>query len=315
MPDSNAMTDPTLHHVTSADASGGHRMAWWQWGDAQAGSLIVCVHGLSRQGRDFDVLARALLARAGQQGQAVRVVCPDVVGRGESDWLKDPVGYQFPTYVADMLAMLAALHRQAPITSCDWVGTSMGGLIGIMLAGAPELPLPVPMRRLVLNDVGPAVAWVALQRIGEYLGNTGHFDSVESAAAAMRVISQGFGPHTDEQWMALSRPMLRARPQGGWRLHYDPGIAVPYAEVTQESTAQAEAMLWQLYDRVTAETLVLRGAESDLLTPATAGAMTERGPRARVLEFAGVGHAPTLVADDQVAAVLDFLLPGAAARP
>lgn len=308
------MTDPTLHHVSSADASGGHRMAWWQWGDAEAGALIVCVHGLSRQGRDFDVLARALLARAQQQGQPLRVVCPDVVGRGESDWLKDPNGYQFPTYVADMLTMLAALQQQAPIATFDWVGTSMGGLIGIMLAGTPELPLPRPLRRLVLNDVGPAVAWAALQRIGEYLGKSGHFASVEAAAAAMRVISQGFGPHTDEQWLALSRPMLRPLPQGGWRLHYDPGIAVPYAGVTQESTAQAEAMLWQLYDQVQAETLVLRGAESDLLSPATTQAMSERGPRARVLEFAGVGHAPTLVADDQVAAVLDFLLPRAAAR-
>ncbi len=308
------MTDPTLHHVSSADASGGHRMAWWQWGDAEAGALIVCVHGLSRQGRDFDVLARGLLARAQQQGQPLRVVCPDVVGRGESDWLKDPNGYQFPTYVADMLTMLAALQQQAPIATFDWVGTSMGGLIGIMLAGTPELPLPRPLRRLVLNDVGPAVAWAALQRIGEYLGKSGHFASVEAAAAAMRVISQGFGPHTDEQWLALSRPMLRALPQGGWRLHYDPGIAVPYAGVTQESTAQAEAMLWQLYDQVQAETLVLRGAESDLLSPATTQAMSERGPRARVLEFAGVGHAPTLVADDQVAAVLDFLLPRAAAR-
>lgn len=306
---SDSMTQPQLHHVASADASGGHRMAWWQWGDAQAGALIVCVHGLSRQGRDFDVLAHALVARAAQQGQPLRVVCPDVVGRGESDWLKEPAGYQFPTYVVDMLAMLAALHQQAPITRFDWVGTSMGGLIGIMLAGAPDLPLPAPIRRLVLNDVGPAVEWAALQRIGEYLGKTGHFGSVETAAAAMRAISPGFGPHTDAQWLALSRPMLRPLPQGGWRLHYDPGIAVPYAGITEESTAQAEATLWQLYDQVEADTLVLRGAESDLLTPATAHAMTERGPHARVLEFVGVGHAPTLVADDQVAAVLDFLLP------
>ncbi|HQD15397.1 MAG TPA: alpha/beta hydrolase [Ottowia sp.] len=302
------MTDPVLHHVSCPDASGGHRMAYWLWGDAAAAHLVVCVHGLSRQGRDFDVLARALLARAAAQGQALRVVCPDVVGRGDSDWLKEPMGYQFPTYVGDMLTLLGTLAQQAPIARLDWVGTSMGGLIGLMLAGAPDLPLPLPMRRLVLNDVGPVIEWQALQRIGQYLGKSGPFESVEAGAARLRELAPGFGPHTDAQWLALSRPMLRPAPQGGWRLHYDPAIAVPYAAVTQESSAQGEALLWQLYDQVTAETLVLRGADSDLLSAATARAMQARGPRPRVLEFAGVGHAPTLVADDQVAAVCDFLL-------
>ncbi|HON30567.1 MAG TPA: alpha/beta hydrolase, partial [Ottowia sp.] len=276
--------------------------------DAAAAHLVVCVHGLSRQGRDFDVLARALLARAAAQGQALRVVCPDVVGRGDSDWLKEPMGYQFPTYVGDMLTLLGTLAQQAPIARLDWVGTSMGGLIGLMLAGAPDLPLPLPMRRLVLNDVGPVIEWQALQRIGQYLGKSGPFESVEAGAARLRELAPGFGPHTDAQWLALSRPMLRPAPQGGWRLHYDPAIAVPYAAVTEESSAQGEALLWQLYDQVTAETLVLRGADSDLLSAATARAMQARGPRPRVLEFAGVGHAPTLVADDQVAAVCDFLL-------
>ncbi|HQZ57551.1 MAG TPA: alpha/beta hydrolase [Ottowia sp.] len=302
------MTEPVLHHVSCPDASGGHRMAYWQWGDAAAAHLVVCVHGLSRQGRDFDVLARALLARAAAQGQALRVVCPDVVGRGDSDWLKEPMGYQFPTYVGDMLTLLGTLAQQAPIGQLDWVGTSMGGLIGLMLAGAPDLPLPLPMRRLVLNDVGPVIEWQALQRIGQYLGKSGPFESVEAGAARLRELAPGFGPHTDAQWLALSRPMLRPAPQGGWRLHYDPAIAVPYAAVTEESSAQGEALLWQLYDQVTAETLVLRGADSDLLSAATARAMQARGPRPRVLEFAGVGHAPTLVADDQVAAVCDFLL-------
>ena len=302
------MTEPVLHHVSCPDASGGHRMAYWLWGDAAAAHLVVCVHGLSRQGRDFDVLARALLARAAAQGQALRVVCPDVVGRGDSDWLKEPMGYQFPTYVGDMLTLLGTLAQQAPIARLDWVGTSMGGLIGLMLAGAPDLPLPLPMRRLVLNDVGPVIEWQALQRIGQYLGKSGPFESVEAGAARLRELAPGFGPHTDAQWLALSRPMLRPAPQGGWRLHYDPAIAVPYAAVTEESSAQGEALLWQLYDQVTAETLVLRGADSDLLSAATARAMQARGPRPRVLEFAGVGHAPTLVADDQVAAVCDFLL-------
>ncbi|MFD1712254.1 alpha/beta hydrolase [Ottowia sp. GY511] len=303
------MNSPTLHRVHCPDAQGGHHMAWWAWGDAQAGHLIVCVHGLSRQGRDFDVLARRLVARAAEQGGAVRVVCPDVVGRGESDWLKDPMGYQFPTYVGDMLAMLAALHQSATISTLDWVGTSMGGLIGLSVAGLPQLPLPAPVRKLVLNDVGPAVQWAALQRIGRYLGKSGPYETVEQGAADMRALSAGFGPHTDTEWLALSRPMLRQRAEGGWRMHYDPAIAVPYAAMSETSAAEGEAALWQLYDHVSADTLVLRGGDSDLLSPATVAAMAERGPRARAREFAGVGHAPTLVAPDQVRVVLDFLLP------
>lgn len=283
-------------------------MAWWQWGDAAAPHLIVCAHGLSRQGRDFDVLARALLKRAAEMGEPVRVVCPDVVGRGESDWLKDPMGYQFTTYVGDMLAMLTRLHQSAPLKTLDWVGTSMGGIIGMSLAGMPSLPLPVPVRRLVLNDVGPSIEWSALERIGQYLGKSGTFATVEQGAAAMRAISASFGPHTDEQWLALSRPMFKPLPEGGFRLHYDPAIAVPYGHLTREASIQGEAAMWQIYGQITADTLVLRGAVSDLLSPATAQAMAEQGPRARVIEFAGIGHAPTLVAEDQVRTVLDFLL-------
>jgi pimeloyl-ACP methyl ester carboxylesterase len=280
-------------------------MAFWQWGDASAPHVVVCVHGLSRQGRDFDVLARALVERA---AGAVRVVCPDVVGRGRSDWLKDPMGYQLPNYAGDMLAMLAQLHQQAPIQELDWVGTSMGGLIGMALAGTPKLPLPAPVRRLVLNDVGPTIQWQALARIGTYLGNTGRFETVQQAADAMWAISTSFGPHTPQQWMALSGPMVRQLPEGGYTLHYDPAIAVPFRTLTEESAAQGEAALWQLYDNIQAQTLLTRGAQSDLLSRSTALAMTGRGPRPRLVEFAGVGHAPTFVNDDQVEAVTAFLL-------
>lgn len=309
------MSEPVLHHVSCPDAGGGHRMAYWQWGDPTAPHLVVCVHGLSRQGRDFDALAGALLSRAAAQGSALRVVCPDVVGRGESDWLADPMGYQFPTYVADMLAMLGVVQSQARVGTLDWVGTSMGGLIGLTLAGMPEPPLPAPMHRLVLNDVGPVIEWEALARIGQYLGRFGAAPTVEAAAARMREISAGFGPHTNDEWMALSRPMLRPAAEGGWRMHYDPAIAVPYGHVTQEAAAQGEAALWQMYDRVEAQTLLLRGAESDLLSAATAQAMQQRGPKPRCVEFAGVGHAPTLVASDQLNAVVDFLLPLASDAP
>ncbi len=308
------MSEPTLNYVScpetwsdTARADGAkapqHRMAYWEWnatGDADCPHVVLCVHGLSRQGRDFDTLARALLERA---TQPLRVICPDVVGRGNSDWLKDPMAYQIPHYAADMLALLQQLRP----TTLDWVGTSMGGLIGMVLAGQPGLPLPCPVRRLVLNDVGPNVQWQALERIGQYLGNTGFFRSEQEAADALWAGSTTFGPHTPEQWLALSRPMLKPV-AGGFTLHYDPAIAKPFAALTREEAAQGDALLWQLYDQISARTLVTRGAQSDLLTPQTAQAMTQRGPKARIVEFAGVGHAPTLVAQDQVDAVTSFLL-------
>jgi pimeloyl-ACP methyl ester carboxylesterase len=278
-------------------------MAYWQWGKPQSSHVVVCVHGLSRQGRDFDVLAQALCERS---ENTIRVVCPDVVGRGQSDWLKDPAGYQIPTYAADMLALLAQLQP----TTLDWVGTSMGGVIGMILSGQPDLPLPVPVRRLLLNDIGPVMQWQALQRIGQYLGDTGRFSNLQQAADALWAASATFGPHTPAQWLALSRPMVKPLDgaDGMLTLHYDPAIALPFRTLTPEWAQQSEALLWQLYDNISASTLLLRGAESDLLSSETAQAMTQRGPKARLLAFEGVGHAPTLVVDRQLQAVLSFLL-------
>ena len=302
------MQEPSLNYAQCQDATNGHLMAYWQWGNPKSAHVVVCVHGLSRQGRDFDTLARALVAAA--PCGDIRVVCVDVVGRGESGWLKDPSGYQVPQYAADMLVLLAQLHAQSPINSLDWVGTSMGGLIGLVVCGQPNVLLPVPVRRLVLNDVGPALQWQAIVRIGTYLGTAGLFDSVQAAADAMWAISKGFGPHTPAQWLALSTPMTRpisSAPNTQFRLHYDPALAVPFKQATEESTLQSEQVFWQLYDNVTAHTLLIRGADSDLLSIQTAKAMTERGPKVTLVEFAGVGHAPTLMARDQVAAVVSFL--------
>ncbi|WP_415842075.1 alpha/beta fold hydrolase, partial [Paracidovorax anthurii] len=307
------MTEPTLNYVhcpgaaapssTPGPAEGGHRMAYWEWngtGDPAHPHVVVCVHGLTRQGRDFDVLARRLARHA-------RVVCPDVAGRGHSDWLADPAHYQVPVYAADMLALLAQLHARAPLHTLDWVGTSMGGLIGMGLCGQPGLPLPVPVRRLVLNDVGPTLEWTALQRIGQYVGRPVQFTSIAAAAEALRVISTGFGPHTPAQWLALSEPMVRRSADGSYRLHYDPAIAEPFRALTPEVARAADERLWQLYDQIGARTLLLRGAQSDLLSPATAQAMSRRGPCARVVEWEGVGHAPTLVDGAQVDVVEHFL--------
>jgi len=283
---------PRLRHVQCLAPEGLHRMAYWEWGDAANAKVLVCVHGLSRQGRDFDTFARAMCGE-------YRVVCPDVAGRGRSDWLKNPASYAIPAYVADMVTLLARLDA----TEVHWVGTSMGGLIGLGLAALPGSPVA----RLVLNDVGPAIEYAALARIGTYLGQPARWASVDEAADALLAISRGFGPHTRAEWLALTRPQLKADGDG-FKPHYDPAIAVAFRAVTPELAAAGEGLLWQAYDALRIPTLVLRGAESDLLSRATADAMARRGPRARVHEIAGVGHAPTLVQADQVAVVRDFLL-------
>ena len=299
------MTEPKLNYLPCADSGTGHRMAYWEWGQPEAGHVVVCVHGLSRQGRDFDVLAQALVARS---DGAVRVICPDVVGRGQSDWLADPMGYQVPTYAADMFALLA--HLKPTTQVLDWVGTSMGGLIGLAVGGQTQFPLPVALRRLVLNDVGPVIQWESIVRIGQYLGRVVQFESLQQAAEAMWAVSTTFGPHTPAQWLELSRHMVTPVPgtESVVTLHYDPAIAVPFGNMTQDSAVQGETLLWQLYDAISSQTLLLRGAQSDLLSRQTARLMTGRGPKARLVEFDGVGHAPTLVAADQVEAVTQFLL-------
>ncbi len=286
------MNAPRLNHVQCLDTRGLHRMAYWEWGDAANPKVLVCVHGISRQGRDFDTLAQALAAD-------YRVVAPDVVGRGQSDWLADPMGYQLPAYVADMVTLLARLNAQ----TVHWVGTSGGGLIGLGLASLPKSPIG----KLVLNDVGPTIQFEAIARIGTYLGLPMRWASLQEAADYMLSISQGFGRHTREQWLRLTEPMLKPD-GGGFKPHYDPQIAVPLRAMTPEMAAAGEAALWRSYDAIGCPTLLLRGADSDLLTRDTASAMTQRGPKARLHEFADVGHAPMLVNPDQIAVVREFLL-------
>lgn len=280
-------------------------MAYWRWGDAHNPRVLLCVHGLSRQGRDFDVLARQLSSH-------YQVICPDVVGRGESDWLADPKGYNVFTYASDMVVLLQQLRQdlgqQAPM-DIDWVGTSMGGLIGMAFSSVPTEVSGVRLRRFVMNDVGPRLRHEAIVRIGDYLGRPMRFDTEQQAADYLWGISTGFGPHTPEQWLGLSRPLLRPAPDGGGLvLHYDPAIAEPFKGITPEATAAGEAALWQAYDAISGAVLLLRGADSDLLDRDTALEMSRRGPKARLVEFSGVGHAPTLMAADQLEAIAGFLL-------
>jgi pimeloyl-ACP methyl ester carboxylesterase len=298
---------PSLRHITvpgAASANGGERrMAFWDWPARQVPAvphMVICVHGLSRQGRDFDALATVLSERS-------RVLAVDVAGRGHSDWLADPMLYLIPTYVADLAALVLHVREESPNAVIDWVGTSMGGLIGMGVAAQKSMNI----RCLVLNDVGPSIQWESLLRIGSYLGMDPSFASEQAAADYLASISTGFGPHTAEQWLALSRPMLRER-EGRWWLHYDPRLAEPFKALTGaqdgEAAARAgEAAIWGVYDAITSPTMLLRGAQSDLLSRETAARMAVRGPRAQCVEFGGVGHAPTLVASDQIEAVKSFV--------
>ena len=284
-------------------------MAYWRWGDAQAQHVVVCVHGLTRQGRDFDRLAQAVVLSS---PVPVQVICPDVVGRGQSEWLQNPALYQIPQYAADMLALLgqiqATLGLDRPIQALDWVGTSMGGLIGMVLAGQPGLPLPAPMRRLVLNDVGPAITWSSVQRMQGYVGQYGQFRDLDEAAAALWTLSQGFGPVLPEVWREISSHMTRPGLDGALTLHYDPAIGVPLRALTPEAASAGEAAMWSLYDQIQAQTLLIRGGQSDLLTLDTALVMTQRGPRAQLETWPDCGHAPTLTAEHQMAVVSQFVL-------
>jgi pimeloyl-ACP methyl ester carboxylesterase len=269
---------------------GLHRMVYSEWGDRSNPRVLICVHGLTRNGGDFDVLANALASD-------YRVVCPDVVGRGRSDRLLVSDDYALPIYANDMLTLLARLD----VEKVHWLGTSMGGLIGMFLAGLPGTPIT----RLVLNDVGPVVAAEALQRIGEYVGKAPTFADLAEAEQYVRLVCAPFGPMSDAQWRYVTVAGTRSNAEGRIEMNYDPRIAEPFRKAYLETK---EVSLWPLYDAIRCPTLVLRGVESDVLLHATAQEMTTRGPKAKLVEIAGVGHAPMFLVESQIRIVQDYLL-------
>lgn len=269
---------------------GFRRMAYTEWA-GRGGAAVICVHGLTRQGRDFDALAEALDQRHGR-----RVLCPDVLGRGRSDWLADPAGYSYPMYLADMAALLA----RADVTAVDWVGTSMGGLIGLMLAATPRNPV----RRLVINDIGPLVPADGLARIGEYVGDNPVEADRTAVEARLTERTASFGPLPAGRRRAVLDHSVMADPAGqGWRQAYDPAIANAFAALEPGKPID----LWAVWEAVTVPVLVVRGAESDLLPAEVLDRMKRTGPGCQVHEVPGVGHAPWLMTDDQMAPILDFL--------
>jgi pimeloyl-ACP methyl ester carboxylesterase len=283
--------EPRRRSVQCASPAGLHRMAYREWGDARNREVLVCVHGLTRSSRDFDQLARTLCAQ-------YRVVCPDIAGRGDSDRLADPKLYNWTQYVADMVTLIARLDVEA----VNWLGTSMGGLVGMALAALHGSPV----RKLILNDAAPVIAKSALERIGSYVGAAPVFASLEEADRYVRGIAAPFGEHSDAQWRTLTESWVRKTEDGTWRPHYDLRIAEAYRATLPEKDLE----LWPLYDAVRCPTLLIRGERSDLVSRETAKAMTQRGPKAKVVEIKGVGHAPTLLHPDQIAVVRDFLLQG-----
>lgn len=275
------------HELRCLGPHGFHRLTYYEWGDVANPRVVVCVHGLTRNGRDFDTLARALAPQ-------LRVICPDVAGRGVSQWLSHKQDYGYPIYLADMATLIARTGAD----QVDWVGTSMGGLIGMMLAAQ----LQTPIRRLLMNDVGPFIPRAALERLAMYVGKAPRFATLDELERYLRFVLEPFGALTDEQWRHLATHSSRQSDDGSFGMCYDPAIADAFAGSLQD------VVLWPIWDAIRCPTLVLRGKESDLLLRGTAEEMTRRGPQAQLLEFAGIGHAPALMADDQIAAVRDFLL-------
>jgi len=306
----------------SLSPGGFHRIAYADWGKPSASQVVVCVHGLSRNCRDFDFLARDLAGNC-------RVVCPDVVGRGDSEWLADKGDYRFSTYLSDAAALIARITAPAPPAvfgtfrgprnsagpaQIDWLGTSMGGLIGMLLAAKRGSPI----RRLVLNDVGAFISWGSLYRLKGYIAGGGAFKSIDEVEAYLREACAPFGPLTDEQWRHLAEHSATRGDDGRFRLRYDPAIgdtmrvSSPDPELPLGPNFLAGIDLWSTWAEVRCPTLVLRGAESDVLSRDTLERMRALRPDTEVLELPGVGHAPALMSYDQIAAIREFLLRPAA---
>ena len=274
--------------LSCLDPQGFHKLAYREWSGPAGAPTLICVHGLTRNGRDFDVIARALSDR-------YRVVCPDMPGRGLSDNLPDPAQYNYALYLADLAALISRLD----VESLDWLGTSMGGLLGMMMATTPGSPI----RRLVINDIGALVAKAGLERIAGYVGLDPKFDTLDALADAMVANFVGSDQLARVTILKLAEGASRKLPDGRYGLAYDPRIGDAF-----KANPPQDIDLFPVWERIACPTLVLRGAISDLLSPQTAQAMTQRGPRARLVEFPGVGHAPWLASQDQIAPVRDFLL-------
>jgi len=289
--------EPRLREVPVLGRAGFQRLAYAEWGAQPAGQTVVCVHGVSRNGRDFDPLAADLAA------QGARVIAPDLPGRGRSAWLPSGAHYTDRAYTRAMATLIARLDAE----QVDWVGTSLGGHIGMLMAAEPGSPI----RSLVLNDFGARVSAAALRRIGLYLARHWSFDTLNEAEAHLREVHAPFGRLSDAQWRHQAEHSIVPDGKGRLRFHFDPLIAQRFS-----IPILFDIVLWPLWDAIECPVLVLRGEHSDLLSAATLAEMQRRGPAARagrvqVVELPHCGHAPALMEAGQIEIVRRFLFSGA----
>lgn len=271
--------------------SGFHELAYTDWGPVDDPRPIICVHGLTRQGRDFDYLAGALVA-AGR-----RIICPDLPGRGRSAWLSKADDYALPQYCADMNALIARLG----VREVDWVGTSLGGMIGMIMAGFSGSIV----RKLVINDIGPFVTSSGLHRIGQYIGSMPpSFATLDDAEGYLRTVLAPYGRLADAHWRHLARHSVRWNEERAcYAMLCDPAIAKAF-----KSTWFYPLNLWNYWEAIKAPVLVLHGAHSDLLSFDLTQEMKKRNRLASVFSFDDCGHVPPLMAADQIDVVTRFLL-------
>ncbi|WP_369411454.1 alpha/beta fold hydrolase [Polynucleobacter alcilacus] len=286
---------PVIHqgdtfYVHCAHGDSTHRMAYHTWGDPSNDKVLLCVHGLTRRGSDFKTLAEAMC-------KDYYVVCPDVVGRGDSDRLSNPMLYAVPQYVSDIAQLVKALG----VSQVDWFGTSMGGLIGMVYAAMPHSPI----RRMLLNDVGPKIEPEAIKRLSSYVGQPFSFPKRTDALNRLNEICSTFGEHTPEEWETYNGPMLIER-NGLWGMHYDPDISVPFASVNPIMAKAGEMALWHAFKQIKIPMLIVRGGVSDLLSAATVAEMCKVNPYVRSIEIPNVGHAPAFVKQEQIALAKEF---------
>ena len=287
------MSAPQLHTLTVKDnfsPQAAHTIAYTEWGDANNPHVLFCVHGLSRNSRDFDILAEVMQ-------EDYRIICPDMPGRGRSEWLNDPLAYNYATYVADCLSLLNTLG----IRQVDWLGTSMGGLIGMLVA----IQTPERIRKLILNDVGPHLPVPALKRIQKYVGLDPRFKTLKEVEQHLRVVMAPFGIKEDAHWRHIAEHSSMVREDGLRSLAYDPAIVQAFQQDNMGEEAK-DVELWHIWEQITQPTLVIRGEKSDILLSATAEKMQATGPKAQLIEFSGIGHAPALMDMAQIAAIHEW---------
>jgi pimeloyl-ACP methyl ester carboxylesterase len=278
---------PIKSHFIAGGTAGDHKIAYLDWGDINNPNVVICVHGLTRNSRDFDDISNAL-------SDDYRVVCMDVAGRGNSDWLDDPRDYGYPQYLNDTQSLIKHLN----IDNLDWIGTSMGGILGMLLAALPNTPI----RNLIINDIGPFVPNSALQRISEYLGKAPDLATIRDVEQYLRKVHAPFGPLNDQQWSHLASNSARKEPEGGYILNYDPAIADAFNAIGDQ-----DIDLWGVWDSISCPILILRGETSDVLPLEIARQAQSRGPKTDLVQFKNIGHAPALMAEDQIHCVRQWL--------